>query len=112
MSAKRVKFDTLRSLAYTGISGTYAAVGSALTVNPRMICITNKTQGDMIFSLSSSNADGNLFIAAGSFKLFDMTTNQDQTKDDSFVMAIGDQWYVKQVTAPVSGAVYIEYIYA
>lgn len=112
MSAKRVHFDTLRSLAYTSISGTYAAVGTALTVNPRIICITNKTQGDMIFSLSSSNADGNLFIPAGSFKLFDLTANLVPGKDDNFEMAIGDQWYVKQVTAPTSGAVYIEYLYA
>lgn len=112
MSAKRVHFDTLRSLASGSISASYAAVGTALTVNPRIICITNKTQGDMIFSLSSSNADGNLFLAAGSFKLFDLTANLVPGKDDNFEMAIGDQWYVKQVTAPTSGAVYIEYLYA
>jgi len=112
MSAKRVHFDTLRSLGFASISAAYAAVGSALTVNPRIICITNKTQGDMIFSLSSSNADGNLFIPAGSFKLFDLTANLVPGKDDNFEMAIGDQWYVKQVTAPTSGAVYIEYVYA
>ena len=112
MSAKRVHSDTLRSLGFASISAAYAAVGSALTVNPRIICITNKTQGDMIFSLSSSNADGNLFIPAGSFKLFDLTANLVPGKDDNFEMAIGDQWYVKQVTAPTSGAVYIEYVYA
>lgn len=112
MSAKKVYFDTLRSLAFGSISGTYAAVGSAATVNPRIICITNKTQGDMIFSVDNTNADGNLFVAAGSFKLFDLTTNEVQGKDDSFVIAKGTQWYVKQVTAPVSGAVYIEYLYA
>ena len=112
MSAKRVHFDTLRSLGFASISAAYAAVGSALTVNPRIICITNKTQGDMIFSLSSSNADGNLFIPAGSFKLFDLAANLVPGKDDNFEMAIGDQWYVKQVTAPTSGAVYIEYVYA
>lgn len=112
MSAKKVYFDTLRSLAFGSISGTYAAVGTALTVNPRIICITNKTQGDMIFSVTSTNADGNLFIPAGSFKLFDLTANLVPGKDDSFVIAEGTQFYVKQVTAPTSGAVYIELIYA
>lgn len=112
MSAKKVYFDTLRSLAFGSISGTYAAVGSALTVNPRIMCITNKTQGDMIFSVDSTNADGNLFVPAGTFKLFDLTANLVPGKDDNFVIAEGTQFYVKQVTAPTSGAVYLEFIYA
>ncbi len=112
MSAKKVYFDTLRSLAFGGISAVYAAVGTACTVNPRIMCITNKTQGDMIFSVSSSNADGNLFVPAGTFKLFDLTANLVPGKDDNFVIAEGTIWYVKQVTAPTSGAVYIEYLYA
>lgn len=112
MSAKAVKFDTLRSLAFGSISGTYAAVGTAFTVAPRIICITNRTAGDMIFSVDSSNASGNLFLTAGSFKLFDLTANMIPGKDDGFVIAEGTQFYVKQSTAPTSGAVYIELIYA
>lgn len=112
MSAKKVYFDTLRSLAFGSISGTYAAVGTALTVNPRIMCITNKTQGDMIFSTDSSNADGQIIVPAGSFKLYDLTSNLVPGKDDSFVIAVGTQFYVKQVTAPTSGAVYIEFVYA
>lgn len=112
MSAKRVKFDSLRTLAFGGISAVYAAVGGPLTVNPRIMCITNTTQGDLIFSLDNTNASGNLFIAAGSFKLFDFTSNLVPSKDDSFVLAVDDQWYVKQVTATISGGVYIEYVYA
>ncbi len=111
MSAKKVYFDTLRSLAFGGISAAYAAVGSALTVEPRIMCITNKTAGDMIFSVDSTNADGNLFVPASSFKLFDLTANLVPGKDDSFVIAKATQFYVKQVTAPVSGAVYLEFIY-
>jgi hypothetical protein len=112
MSAKKVYFDTLRSLGFASISAAYAAVGSALTVNPRIMCITNKTQGDMIFSIDSSNASGHLFVPAGTFKLFDLTANLVPGKDDNFVIAEGTQFYVKQVTAPTSGAVYIEYLYA
>jgi hypothetical protein len=112
MSAKKVYFDTLRSLASASISASYAAVGTPLTVEPRIMCITNKTQGDMIFSIDSSNASGNLFVAAGSFKLFDLTANLVPGKDDNFVIAKGTQFYVKQVTAPTSGSVYLEFIYA
>ncbi len=112
MSAKKVYFDTLRSLAFGGISAAYAAVGAAATVNPRIICITNNTQGGMIFSVDNTNATGQLFLPAGTFKLFDLTANMVPGKDDNFVIAEGTIFYVKQVTAPVSGAVYIEYLYA
>lgn len=111
MSAKRVYFDTLRSLAFGAISGTYAAVGPLLTVEPRIICLTNNTDGDMIFSDDLTNAAGKLFIPKGGFKLFDLTANMVPKKDDSFVIAKGTIIYVKQVSAPTSGAVYIEYVY-
>ena len=112
MSAKKVYFDTLRTVAYTGISATYAAVGSAFSVEARIICFTNKTQGDMIFSTDSTNATGQIFVPAGTFKLYDLTANLIPGKDDSFVVAKGTQFYVKQSTAPTSGAVYIENVYA
>jgi len=110
--AKKVYFDTLRTLAFGGISASYAAVGTPLTVNPRIMCITNNTQGAMIFSVDNTNASGQLFLPAGTFKLFDLTANLVPGKDDNFVLALGTQFYVKQVTAPVSGAVYIEFVYA
>jgi hypothetical protein len=112
MSAKKVYFDDLRSLGFAGISAAYAAVGSAFTVNPRIICFTNKTAGDMILSTDSSNATGQIFVPAGTFKLYDLTANLVPGKDDSFVIAVGTQFYVKQLTAPVSGAFYIEAVYA
>ncbi len=112
MFAKKVYFDTLRSLAFGSISGTYAAVGGPTTVNPRIVCFTNKTQGDMIFSTDNTNSSGQIFVPAGVFKLYDLTANLVPGKDDSFVIAQNVQFYVKQSTAPVSGAVYIEFVYA
>ena len=111
MSAKKVYFDTLRSLAFGSISASYAAVGSALTVNPRIICITNDTDAGMIFSFDNTNSSGQLYLPKGTFKLFDLTTNEVQGKDDSFVIAKGQILYVKQASAPSSGGVYVEYIY-
>jgi len=111
MSSKRVYFDTLRTLAFGGISATYAAVGSALTINPRIICITNDTDAGMIFSFDNANASGQLYLPKGSFKLFDLTTNEVQGKDDSFVIAKGQILYVKQASAASSGAVYFEVIH-
>jgi len=111
MSAKKVYFDTLRSLGFASISAAYAAVGSALTVSPRVMCISNSTAGDMLFSFDSTISDGQLFVKAGSFKLFDLTSNIIPGKDDGFQIAVGSILYVKQITAPTSGSVYLEYIY-
>ena len=112
MSAKKVYFDTLRSLAFGGISAVYAAVGTPLTVNARIICFTNTTQGDMIFTVDNTNATGQILVPAGSFKLYDFTANLVPQTDDSFVLAKATQFYVKQSSAPVSGSVYIELVYA
>jgi len=111
MSAKRVHYDTLRSIAFGGISGVYAAIGTALTVNPRMLCITNNTNGDMIFSDDNTVSAGKIFIPSFSFRLYDLLSNFNSGHDDSFVMAIGTIMYVKQSTAPTSGSVYLEYVY-
>jgi hypothetical protein len=109
--AARAFFESLRSLAFGGISGTYAPVGSPLENQVRAFCITNDTQGDMIFSLDNTNASGHMFVAAGSYKLYDVQANMNTLIDDKYVLAVGEQFYVKQVTAPVAGNVYIECIY-
>lgn len=100
-----VTIDTIRTVAFGGISGTYAAVGTSLTIPARIVCITNNTDGDMFFSTDGSN--NMLFIKAGSFKLFDLNTNRNN-RDQMFVFPIGTQFYVKQSTAATQGAVYVE----
>lgn len=107
----RAHFEPLRTLAAAGISGTYAAVGVPLTHQVRAFCITNNTQGDMIFSLDNTNAAGDMFVAKGSYKLYDVQANMNTKFDDKYVLAIGTQFYVKQNTAPTSGDVWIECIY-
>lgn len=107
----RAFFEPLRSLAFGGISGTYAAVGDPLDHMVRVFCITNNTQGDMIFSLDNTNAAGDMFVAAGSYKLYDIQANINPQFDDKYVLAVGTQFYVKQSTAPVSGGVFIECLY-
>ncbi len=104
--------EPLRSLAFGSISGTYAAVGTPFAYPSRLICFTNDTQGNVIFSRDPSLSVGELFVAAGSFKLFDIATNHRPTNQDDFVFQVGTQWYVKQLEAPVSGSVYIETMHA
>lgn len=100
-----VDLGQLRSLAYTSISGTYAAIGTALTFPVRVICFTNNTDGDMFFSIDGMN--NYLFLPAMSFKLFDVTTNRNSIAP-SLCFATGTQFLVKESTVPTKGAVYVE----
>lgn len=102
-------FDTLRSLAFGGISGAYAALGSTLATNTRIFKLTNGTDGDLFVSLDGVN--NHMFLPAGSFTLYDLSTNSPPIAvTDNLVLAIGTQFSVKQSTAPTSGSVYLETI--
>ena len=106
----RAFFESLRTLAFGGISGSYAAVGAPTTHPVRAFCVTNNTQGDMIFSFDNTDAAGQMFVAKGSYKLYDVQANQNAQFDDKYVFPVGSQMYVKQVTAPTAGNVYVEYL--
>ena len=107
---QRANLEPLRSLAFGSISGSYAKVGSALSHPARLMCITNDTEGNMLFSRDGSTDE--IFVAAGSFKLFDITSNARPANQSDLVFQIGTQFYVKQLEAPVSGSVFIEILYA
>jgi hypothetical protein len=100
-----VSIDVIRSLAFSGISGTYAPLGSSFAHRVRLICITNNTDGDMFFS--DDGVNNKLFVAASSFKLFDCTTNTLNTQKE-WLFPIGTQFYVVQSTVATKGAVYLE----
>jgi hypothetical protein len=104
-NAQVATIDTLRSLAFGSISGTYAAVGGPLIFPTRLICFTNNTDGDMF--VSDNGSTNQLFLAAGSFKLFDLNTNR-LNQQQLWVFAVGTQFYVAESTAPTKGAFYIE----
>lgn len=107
MASQTAVIDAYRTLAFGGISGSYAVVGTPFTHMTRLFCITNNTNGDLIFSLDGTT--NQLFVAAASFKLFDLMTNKELSAP--FFLPAGTQFYCKQKTAPSSGDVYIEAIY-
>ena len=107
--ANKAVIEPIRTLGFAGISGTYAKVGTPFEYKVRVICISNNTEGDLHFT--TDELEDQLFIAAGSYKLFDIQANKNNVTDNDFVLPIGTQFFVKQITAPVSGAVYIEVIH-
>lgn len=107
--ASRVHFEAIKTLAFGGISGAYASVGSPTEFPIRLFKISNNTQGDLYFTTDVTRDE--MFVAAGSFTLYDLQSNMNPQFDDKFVLAIGTQFSVKQITAPVTGSVYIECIF-
>ena len=105
----RAAFGNIRELDYTGISGTYAAVGVPLSDHVRILSFQNSCDQDLYISADGTN--NKLRIAANSFKLFDISANK--VRDDGMFFPIGMQFYVKEVSASVgSGAFWIEEIHA
>lgn len=102
----RALFDVIRSEEDGNISGSYTAVGSALTKPVRSIAFNNTTENNL-FLTDDTNED-KIFVAAGGFKLWDAQSNMNAQKDDSYQFAAGTQFYVKTVTDPAGGAIYIE----
>ncbi len=106
-----VRFDAYKTVAFGSITNSYTAIGSALTHAWRAFRISNNTDGDMNFSLDGTT--NNLFVPAGSFVLYDICTNSPPlTVNDNLVFGLGTQFYIKYSTAPTTGAVYIEGLYA
>ena len=104
----RAFFEPLRSINAAGISAAYAPIGTPTTHPVRAFCITNNTQGHMIVTLDDQVAAGHMFIAAGSYKLWDVQANQNAQFDDKYVFPVGTQFSVKQVSAPGGGDMYVE----
>ena len=108
MSAQVVYAEQIKTLANGSIGASYAAVGSAFSEACRIVTIINGTDGDMLFSLDGST--DHLFLPARTPQLFDWNANRDRV-NNFWVMAPGTQIFVKQSTAPSSGAVYVECFY-
>lgn len=109
MGQSRAFFEAIKTLAFGGISAAYASVGSPTTHPIRAFKISNNTQGHMMFTTDTSQDE--MFVPAGSFTLYDIQSNINPNHDDSFVLEVGTQFSVKQITPPVAGSVYVECIF-
>jgi hypothetical protein len=106
MASQTAVIDAYQTLNYTGISGTFAPIGTGFTHLMRLFCVTNNTNGDMIFSVNGVTPQ--LFVPKNSFKLFDISTNKELSAP---LYLPPCQFYVKQSTAATSGDVYVEAVY-
>ena len=102
-----VRVDAWRSLAFGSIGLTYVPIGVPLDHAMRLLHFINNTDGDLAISFDGTT--DNLFIPANAFILYDLTNNQDL--NESFRYEKGTQLYVKYLTIPTTGDLYLIAIY-
>lgn len=107
MSSIIVAADTLRSLAFGSISGTYAAIGTAFGHPMRMVRIHNTCNTDMFISFDGTNNHD--YLIAGESVTYSLTANK--VDDGGWFFRASTIVYVKQASAPSSGSVYVTAFY-
>lgn len=104
----KVQFNPIGTIAFGSITASYTAFGPPMPGHARIIRIANDSNEDVL--ISADGVTDNLRVAANSFILLDFSANRIQ--DDGLFVAKGEQFYIKYVSAPSSGAVWIEVITA
>jgi len=111
----RIEYDALRVLSYTGISNTYAPVGTVFLFPIRMLKITNTTDSDILVTFGTSfftneNTDLDV-VPAKSAYIYDYCSNR-ADKAGLLEQSAGSVIYVRTVTGnPTLGAVYATVIH-
>ena len=104
----RALFETLRILPFGSIQNlAYTAIGSPFANPARQIYIQNTTNGLLCFSIDGVN--DHFVVPAQGFLLVDTTSNK--TIDQGFFFAQNLTMYVRYISAPTSGSVYVSVVH-
>lgn len=104
--AVRLLPETLRTLAFGAISGTYAGIGTAFLNPIRLIYIVNTT--DVLLTFSFDGVNAHFVIPSQAFLLLDVTSNMTLT-GGALSISQGTRIYVEG--APTLGSVYLSVFY-
>jgi hypothetical protein len=94
-SGNRIKWEAIREIAGTAITGSYAVLGGVLTRDSFRIWLTNNSNGDVY--ISTDGVTDMLKLPAQSGRAYDNKTN------DMFV-GNGTQFYIRYDVVPGSPA--------
>ena len=110
VSSVRVRYEPLRSIAFSGISAVYAGVGLPFSNPVRILKVSNFTDANVLVSLNG--IDDHDVVAANGFFLYDYTSNKANAAG-LLEQPQGDRIYVKAVsTLPTAGNLYVTIVYA
>lgn len=105
----RVGFEAVREAAFGAVTGSFTSLGAPTSEFVRLISISNSTNADVYVSFDG--VTNHLRMSAGSFKLFDFSSNK--VRDDGLFIGVGTQIYIKYVsTLGTSGNVWAECMHA
>lgn len=101
--AIRSQCDPIRSLDYSLITGTYAAVGTALTHPARNVWLYNDTDKKIFFSFDGIH--DNVMLPPLGYWFWDITANK--TIDQGWFLSEGTKVYARALAAnPTQNKVY------
>jgi hypothetical protein len=104
-NVQTVSIDPIRVLAEASIGATYVAFGTPFTNPVRLIVVANNTDGDMY--ISDDGVNNKMFVGAGVTRVLDLNTNR-LANDKYWAFPNNTQFYIKYITMPTKGAVYLE----
>jgi hypothetical protein len=104
-----VEWDSLRSLAFGGIAGAYAPVGTPFNHVARIVIMQNFTDTQLLISFDGVN--DNLTLPPGGQLIIDYMSDKSAT-GGSFAQQEGTQVYAKDNgVAATAGSFYVAVIY-
>jgi len=98
IAVQSARADAYQSIAFGSLSGTYTAFANPINHNYRILDFENTTNADV--SISFDGTTNNLYLPAGSYRLYDLGINGMVTSKNTVV-------YAKTAGTPTSGAVYV-----
>ena len=99
--------DTVRSLAFGSIGAAYMGIGTGLDHPARILFIQNLTDALLMFSFDG--VTDHFPLPASGYLLVDVTSNK--TQSGGFFIAEGQRLYVKEISSPSTGSVYVTTFY-
>lgn len=110
LNAMKARFETLRTISFGDVSGTYTRVGAVFANPPRMIKVQSTMDADLL--ISYNGVDDQDFIVQNSGFVYDYASNK-ASKAGVMEQSAGEGFYVKQDSgAPNTGKVTITVIHA
>ena len=104
-NVQTVSIDPIRTLAEASIGATYSPIGGPFLHPVRLCIVINNSDGDMF--ASDDGVNDKMFIGSGVTRVLDLNTNR-TTRDQYWAFPVNTQIYLRYITMPTKGAVYLE----
>lgn len=99
----RLEPEEVRTLPYSSIGSSYMGIGTAMSRPIRIFLLQNLTDTDLMFSFDG--VTDHLPLPNNGYILLDITANK--TREQGYYLAEGTRLYVKEITTPTAGSVYL-----